>query len=109
MEAPSLALPTLNVGLRQHGRERAPSVIDVPAETPALAAAVERGLSADFRESLAGMTNPYGDGRAAERIVADAVRDAGFTPLMLEPIDFLSLYRQRLAQMQQKPPEPQAS
>jgi len=70
MEAPSLALPTLNVGLRQHGRERARSVIDVPAEPPALAAAIERGLSARFRESLAGMTNPYGDGRAAERLVA---------------------------------------
>lgn len=28
----------------------------------------------------------------ARRIVADAVRDGGFPPLMLEPIDFLQLY-----------------
>jgi UDP-N-acetylglucosamine 2-epimerase (non-hydrolysing)/GDP/UDP-N,N'-diacetylbacillosamine 2-epimerase (hydrolysing) len=69
MEAPSLALPTVNVGLRQHGRERARSVIDAPAETSALIAAIERGLGAPFRESLAGMTNPYGDGRAAERVL----------------------------------------
>jgi len=33
----------------------------------------------------------------ARRIVADAVRDGGFPPLMLEPVDFLSVFRQRMA------------
>jgi preprotein translocase subunit SecB len=37
----------------------------------------------------------------ARRIVADAVRDAGFAPLMLEPIDFNGLYMQQLAAQQQ--------
>lgn len=32
----------------------------------------------------------------ARRVVADAVRDAGFPPLMLDPIDFAGLYVQRL-------------
>ena len=36
----------------------------------------------------------------ARRIVADAVRDGGFPPLMLDPIDFASLYMQRAAQAQ---------
>jgi preprotein translocase subunit SecB len=36
----------------------------------------------------------------ARRIVADAVRDAGYPPLMLEPIDFNGLYLQQLAQRQ---------
>lgn len=36
----------------------------------------------------------------ARRIVADAVRDAGYPPLMLEPIDFNGLYMQQLAQAQ---------
>ena len=36
----------------------------------------------------------------ARRIVADAVRDAGFPPLMLEPIDFNGLYVQQLAEQQ---------
>lgn len=36
----------------------------------------------------------------ARRIIADAVRDAGFPPLMLEPIDFNGLYLQQLAQRQ---------
>lgn len=37
----------------------------------------------------------------ARRVVADAVRDAGFPPIMLEPIDFNGLYIQQLAQQQQ--------
>ena len=36
----------------------------------------------------------------ARRIVADAVRDAGFPPLMLEPIDFNGLYFAQLEQQQ---------
>jgi len=32
----------------------------------------------------------------ARRVVADAVRDGGFPPLMLDPIDFGSLYLQQL-------------
>lgn len=68
METPSIALPSVNVGLRQHGRERARSVIDAPAETGAILRALERALDPAFREGLAGLENPYGDGRAARRI-----------------------------------------
>ena len=34
----------------------------------------------------------------ARRVVADAVRDAGFPPLMVDPIDFNGLYIQQLQQ-----------
>ncbi|MEE2908443.1 MAG: UDP-N-acetylglucosamine 2-epimerase [Planctomycetota bacterium] len=69
METASLALPTLNVGIRQQGRTRASNVIDVPAEQSAIAAGLEEALSPSFRPSLQGLVNPYGDGYAAERIV----------------------------------------
>ncbi|HVR90718.1 MAG TPA: protein-export chaperone SecB [Novosphingobium sp.] len=39
----------------------------------------------------------------ARRIIADAVRDAGYPPLMLEPIDFNGLYVQQLAAQQDQP------
>lgn len=35
------------------------------------------------------------------RIVSDTVRDGGFPPLNLEPVDFLTLYRQEVARRQQ--------
>jgi UDP-N-acetylglucosamine 2-epimerase (non-hydrolysing)/GDP/UDP-N,N'-diacetylbacillosamine 2-epimerase (hydrolysing) len=68
METASFALPTVNVGIRQQGRERARNVLDAPAETSAILAAIERALSPDFRTSLRGMVNPYGDGTAAQTI-----------------------------------------
>jgi UDP-N-acetylglucosamine 2-epimerase (non-hydrolysing)/GDP/UDP-N,N'-diacetylbacillosamine 2-epimerase (hydrolysing) len=68
MEAASFALPVVNVGMRQQGRERARNVIDIPAEAPAILAAIHQALSPEFRASLAGMTNPYGDGTAAKTI-----------------------------------------
>ena len=33
----------------------------------------------------------------ARRVIADATRDAGFPPLMLDPMDFGALYQQQLA------------
>jgi preprotein translocase subunit SecB len=34
----------------------------------------------------------------ARRIVADVTRDGGYPPLMIDPIDFVALYRRRLEQ-----------
>lgn len=38
----------------------------------------------------------------ARRIISDAVRDAGFAPLLLDPIDFNGLYMQQLAAQQEQ-------
>ena len=37
----------------------------------------------------------------ARRVMADCTRDGGFPPLMMEPIDFLQLFRQSRAQQSQ--------
>jgi len=68
MEAASFALPVVNVGMRQQGRERARNVIDAPAETAAILAAISKALISEFRSSLRAMANPYGDGTAAQAI-----------------------------------------
>ena len=69
MEAASFALPVVNVGFRQKGRERARNVLDAEPETKAILTKIAEAMSREFRESLAGMTNPYGDGHASEKIV----------------------------------------
>jgi UDP-hydrolysing UDP-N-acetyl-D-glucosamine 2-epimerase len=69
MESASFALPTVNIGVRQQGRERAPNVLDAAAETSSILAAIVRAKSPEFRGSLQGMTNPYGEGVASEKIV----------------------------------------
>ena len=68
MEAASFALPVVNVGMRQQGRERARNVIDAPANTAAITAALKRALTPAFRSKLHGMANPYGNGTAATTI-----------------------------------------
>ena len=68
MEAASFALPVVNVGMRQQGRERAANIVDVPAETAAILAGLNRAFSSEFRNSLAGMKNLYGNGTAAKTI-----------------------------------------
>ena len=40
----------------------------------------------------------------AREIIATTVRNGGFAPLLLDPVDFVSLYQQRLAQMQSQQP-----
>jgi preprotein translocase subunit SecB len=42
----------------------------------------------------------------ARNIIADLTRDGGFPPLMIQPIDFSQLYRQRLANSQAMPEGP---
>ena len=39
----------------------------------------------------------------AREIIANSVRNGGFPPLLLDPVDFVALYQQRMAQMQQQP------
>ncbi len=68
IEAPSFGLPVVNVGIRQEGRLRAANVIDVGYRREEIAAGIRRALEPGFRESLRGLVNPYGDGRAAPRI-----------------------------------------
>jgi preprotein translocase subunit SecB len=42
----------------------------------------------------------------AREIVSAAVRNGGFPPLMLDPVDFVSLYRQRMGEIQPQPGQP---
>ncbi len=70
IEAASFKLPVVNVGSRQAGRLRPRNVIDVPPQRDAIRHAIDRAIGDGFRASLTDLVNPYGDGRAAERIAA---------------------------------------
>lgn len=69
-EAPSFGIPTVNIGNRQARRVRASSVIDCDAQCPSIVMAVRKALSMD----CTGISNPYGDGHAADRIVEALAR-----------------------------------
>jgi UDP-hydrolysing UDP-N-acetyl-D-glucosamine 2-epimerase len=69
MEAASFTLPVVNVGMRQHGRERGPNILDAEASVDSILTQVAQSRQPAFRESLRSINNIYGDGHAAERIV----------------------------------------
>ena len=74
-ESPSFKIPAVNIGDRQRGRFRARNIIDVPCDSEKIHAGIARALSPQFRSSLAGLINPFGDGGAARRIVDVLKRD----------------------------------
>lgn len=65
IEAPSFNLPVINIGTRQKGRLRAPNVVDVNHDRKEIKDAVKKVL----RSGRVEVTNPWGDGRASERII----------------------------------------
>ncbi|MGE3991993.1 UDP-N-acetylglucosamine 2-epimerase [Pseudorhodoplanes sp.] len=66
-EAPSLKVPTVNIGERQKGRLLASSVISCAPNARDVAAAIRRAFLLD----CSGTINPYGDGESARRIIAE--------------------------------------
>ena len=69
IEAPAFGLPVVNIGSRQNGRLRPPSVIDTPPDKKNISEAVQKALSQSFRDRCREMSNPYGDGTAAKKIL----------------------------------------
>jgi len=60
IEAPAMHKPTVNIGARQSGRLRAPSVVDCNPETDSIIEAIQTIYSTEFQSDLASVTNPYG-------------------------------------------------
>lgn len=69
IEAASFALPVVDVGIRQRRRERGRNVLTAEPTVASILDRVSIARSEEFRRSLKGMENLYGDGRASERIV----------------------------------------
>jgi UDP-N-acetylglucosamine 2-epimerase (non-hydrolysing)/GDP/UDP-N,N'-diacetylbacillosamine 2-epimerase (hydrolysing) len=69
IEAASLGLPVVNIGIRQKGRDHAANVLDVPASAPAIRTALAQARSSKFHKTIQNLDNPYGDGHASAKIV----------------------------------------
>jgi UDP-hydrolysing UDP-N-acetyl-D-glucosamine 2-epimerase len=70
IEAASFKLPVVNIGTRQRGRIHGRNVLDVGYTREEISEGIRRATAAEFKQSLEEMRNAYGDGKAAERIIA---------------------------------------
>lgn len=80
LEAHSLGLPCVNLGDRQKGRIRPPSVVDCEAERDAIVQAIQTASSDEFRGRTLGLSSPYGTPGVTERIVT-VLRDIDLNKL----------------------------
>jgi UDP-N-acetylglucosamine 2-epimerase (non-hydrolysing)/GDP/UDP-N,N'-diacetylbacillosamine 2-epimerase (hydrolysing) len=92
IEAPTAGTPTVNIGARQQGRLRAPSIIDVENTAAAIRDGLDRALAPAFQASAAEGRSPYGTPGAGKRIVdllesadLDAVRIKRFHAVVTSP------------------------
>ena len=69
LEAPSLKIPTINIGDRQKGRLQASSVINCRPERPYIEKAIKKLYSKRFLVVLKKTISPYGKGGASKKIV----------------------------------------
>jgi len=58
-------VPTVNIGDRQRGRLRSPSIIDCREDTSAIIAAIQRANTPEFRAIAARRQSAFGNGGAA--------------------------------------------
>lgn len=70
LESASFRLPTVDIGDRQKGRFAPVNVIHCDCRKDEILKAMKTGLSEDFKKSLTGCENVYGDGNTAEKIVS---------------------------------------
>lgn len=72
IEAPSFHLPVVNIGTRQKDRERAENIIDVGHDSKEIKKAIKKAIyNTAFKKKVKKCKNPYGDGKASERIVKE--------------------------------------
>jgi GDP/UDP-N,N'-diacetylbacillosamine 2-epimerase (hydrolysing) len=68
VEAPYFKIPTVNIGDRQKGRMRVPSIIDCLASKESITKALKYLYSQESKDKVQQTVNPYGDGSSASAI-----------------------------------------
>ena len=69
LEAPTFKIGTVNIGDRQKGRLKAESIIDCSPDQKSITSAIETLYTNDFQNKLKSTKNPYGEGKATEKIM----------------------------------------
>lgn len=86
IEAASIPLPVVNVGMRQKGRRAGKNVIFTGTSQDEIDQAIDRALSDSFRESIQEIENIYGDGKSVGR-VHSLVKDIDFGKFLYKTED----------------------
>lgn len=90
IEAASIPIPAINVGLRQTGRFAGKNVVFCDTDLSSIENAVKQVMSEHFLKNLEDLKNPYGDGRSVKKAF-DIIKQTDFNQLLLKKEDPLEL------------------
>ena len=76
IEAPTLNIPSINIGNRQHGRLRANSIFDTNYSKQDIKKKIEKALL--FKKKGKKIINPYDHGNAIEKIIKVLKKETTF-------------------------------
>lgn len=83
IEAPSARTPTVNIGDRQRGRLKAPSIVDCDESADSISAAINKVLSPEFQKTVGRGKTFFGEGGASKRI-KQVLKDATLEGILLK-------------------------
>lgn len=69
IEAPSLNVPTVNIGERQKGRMMAASIINCECNKVKIKKAIDKAISLEFKEKIRNIVNPYEGNNTSKKII----------------------------------------
>jgi len=69
LEAPTLKIGTVNIGIRQNGRLKSSSVIDCDSRIKSISASIKKLYSSNFKKRIMKTKNPYSFGGGAKKAV----------------------------------------
>ena len=83
VEAPTACTPTVNIGDRQRGRLKAPSIIDCDESADSILIAIEKALSPEFQKVAAKGETYFGEAGASKRI-KQVLKEASLEGILLK-------------------------
>ncbi|MBC7915273.1 MAG: UDP-N-acetylglucosamine 2-epimerase (hydrolyzing) [Pyrinomonadaceae bacterium] len=89
IEAPSVGIPTINIGDRQKGRIQAETVINCEAISSQITQAFERSKNEEFKKTVSLVVNLYGNGFVSQQIVK-AIKTVNLKDLVIKTFNNLA-------------------
>ena len=84
IEAPVFNVPVINIGLRQSGRSKGPSIIDCEDSPESIKKAIRKGLAPDFRNSLRSAMSPYGIGGNNSLRIKECLKNVNLEGILIK-------------------------
>ena len=88
VEAPFFKIPTINIGDRQKGRLRHPSIIDTNYEIDSINNGIKKAISEDFLKNNNNFTFKFGKGNTAKKMIGILSKIEINQDLMRKKLDF---------------------